>query len=369
MQQSQMLHRLETLSREQSSDSRRKLLRELTDLFFAQSFDNLEATSDLYEDVVGLVVDEAETTVRAELSERISREKLAPRGLVVRLADDDEIRVAHPVLRRSSVLTEEDLVRVASTKGEDHLLAISERKELSPRVTDVIVDRGSQTVLQKVTQNQGASFSEKGFNKLVDRSSGDEVLQSQLVERADLPVDVVEKLEPMLTEKLRTRLLEMNLATSDSELKDYAQGAKFQLIQRLRARKEVRDPEVLYGLVEAGKLSPEDAIIEICGTDRISDVAILVGKLLGLQQEFCVNILAGKNEDAVIILCRAAEISEKAYLYIVDLRNRRQAVTSRMDLDERGKAFNALSYENAQRLMRFLKVRQAAGDSTEAGIT
>ena len=51
--------------------------------------------------------------------------------LVGRLARENEIMVAGPILRRSPVLDEEALLEIARVKGQGHLLAMSERPKLS----------------------------------------------------------------------------------------------------------------------------------------------------------------------------------------------------------------------------------------------
>ena len=53
-----------------------------------------------------------------------------------------------------------DLVEIASTKGQDHLFAISGRTNLPEAVTDVIVDRGERKVIRRLANNESARFSE-----------------------------------------------------------------------------------------------------------------------------------------------------------------------------------------------------------------
>ena len=71
--------------------------------------------------------------------------------------------VAGPLLRRSPVLDEQTLLEIARVKGQGHLLAMSERKVLSPDLTDVIVQRGDRDVVRRAAGNNGALFSEGGY--------------------------------------------------------------------------------------------------------------------------------------------------------------------------------------------------------------
>ena len=92
------------------------------------------------------------------------------------LALDDEIAVAGHVLAHSSRLGTDTLVEVATTKGQDHLLAISARTNLPEAVTDVIVDRGEGKVIRKLANNATARFSEAGYSGIVARAEHDEEL-------------------------------------------------------------------------------------------------------------------------------------------------------------------------------------------------
>jgi len=77
-----------------------------------------------------------------ELSAQLAPIGNAPVNVIQRLARDDEITVAGPVLAQSPRLSPTDLVDIAETKSQAHLLAISGREAIAPMVTDVLVHRG-----------------------------------------------------------------------------------------------------------------------------------------------------------------------------------------------------------------------------------
>ena len=72
------------------------------------------------------------------------------------LAWDDEIAIAGPVLSLSDRLTTPDLIEIALAKSQPHLLAISERSSLSEELTDTLIERGDQEVINKLAENAGA---------------------------------------------------------------------------------------------------------------------------------------------------------------------------------------------------------------------
>src|SRR5205814_6574750 len=104
----------------------------------------------------------------------------APLNVIHRLAFDDEIAVAGPVLRESERLDDDTLVANASIKSQAHLLAISQRKIIAEQVTDVLVERGNREVVNSVAGNEGARFSGAGFLHMVKRAEGDSILAEHL---------------------------------------------------------------------------------------------------------------------------------------------------------------------------------------------
>jgi hypothetical protein len=123
------------------------------------------------------------------------------------LAHDEEITVSGPVLTQSPRLGANDLIDIARTKSQAHLLAISSRARLSPAVTDVLVERGDGEVAHRVVANEGAAFSETGFAKLIARAGADEALAEGVGRRIDLPPHLFRKLVSEATERVQQRLL------------------------------------------------------------------------------------------------------------------------------------------------------------------
>src|ERR1700737_3765260 len=163
-----------------SRDKRIDALRRITDLFLAAPAQLNAEQIGVFDDVLSHLVERVETKARAELSRRLAPVGQAPNEVIQRLARDDEIPVAGPVLTQSARLTASDLVNIAQQKGQAHLLAIAGRDRLEERVTDVLVDRGNRDVVQTLRENTGAAFSLSGYGGPVKRADGDETLAEKL---------------------------------------------------------------------------------------------------------------------------------------------------------------------------------------------
>src|SRR5487761_2169761 len=155
---------------------RLRILQRVADLFVAGSRGYSDQQIALFDDVLQQLSADIEVKARAKLAHQLAGVSNAPPKLTRSLAFDDEIAVAGPVLTRSERLSDADLVENASTKSQDHLLAIAQRLKLSEKVTDVLVERGDNRVVHKVAGNNGAIFSLAGYGRLTTRAQHDRKL-------------------------------------------------------------------------------------------------------------------------------------------------------------------------------------------------
>ena len=157
-------------------------------------------------EVIGRLADEIEVAARAQLAKRLARFDHAPVNIIHKLAFDDSIEVAGPILQESERLEPYALVANVCTKSQSHLLAISKRKSIEESVTDVLVTRGDQEVVNSVATNNGARFSDFGFLHMIQRAEGDSILAEQLGLRKDIPRQVFQQLIAKASDDVKKRL-------------------------------------------------------------------------------------------------------------------------------------------------------------------
>ena len=133
-----------------STEKHLDTLKQVTDLFLLSadgySGEQIELFGDVLERLIRTIelralADVAARIALAEMSTQLASSKHAPPAVVRRLANNDEISIARPVLTESARLSADDLVALAETKGEQHLLAISGRWWLTEIVTDALLKR------------------------------------------------------------------------------------------------------------------------------------------------------------------------------------------------------------------------------------
>ena len=191
----------------ESASQRFTVLRRMTDLFLADSATYTDEHIEAFGQFIGCLTDGIEQQALIELSNRLAPAARAPATVIGRLARDDDINVARPVLEQSNALTTHDLVEVAKTKSQAHLSAIAGRASIDEPVTDVLIDRGDSAVAQKTTRNPGARFSRFGLARAVQRAETDETVAAAVVDRLDLPPELLDHLIRKATAAAQERLL------------------------------------------------------------------------------------------------------------------------------------------------------------------
>jgi uncharacterized protein (DUF2336 family) len=351
-QSDSIIAELEDAVRRGSSEKRVSTLRQVTDLFLHGGEGLSEDQVKVFDDVLCLLVARVESRARAELGARLAPVDYAPFDVIQRLARDDEIEVAGSVLATSSRLRTGDLVEIASTKGQDHLLAISGRANLPEAVTDVIVDRGEGKVIRKLANNASACFSDSGYSKIVTRSEGDTELIEILGLRVDLPVKFLRDLLKRATEAVRERLMALTPPELQEEIKRVLKTIASAAQEN--ARNFSRAEALIKLLNEKFELN-DDAIVKFAGAKKFEEVAAALALLGGVTTEMMAQLLEGPRSDLILIPCKGAGLSWMGVESILCNRPSKQQI-SEATLKVAAKDYGKLSLETAQRTLRFWQV-------------
>ena len=214
-----LISELEAALQEGNAEKHGEMLRHVTTLFLEGAPYFKEDHIRLFDYVFACLVEEIETKAKADLSARLAPIPNAPLEILRRLAKDDDIVVAGPVLAQSPCLEEKDLVDIARSKGQAHLFALSSREQLNANIADILVQRGDREVVRKVAGNPGASLSETGYSNLVKRADDDGPLAETLAQRADIPKPVFRDLIMRATEVVQQRLLAAAKPETQAEIR------------------------------------------------------------------------------------------------------------------------------------------------------
>lgn len=346
------------LAQETSSDKRRELLQEISNLFVDGAQDHSDRETMLFGDVLGRLLDQVPVEDRAELSNKVAALDQTPRDLALKLAND-EIQVAAPILQHSPALTESDLVELASVKSQGHLQAISMRAELTSLVTDVIIDRGDSAVLNTVARNLGARFSDTGFAKMADKAGADENLGDALSYRQDIPPAVAQGLVARLNPVARKRL-EFMLARDRNKLDTLVDSARKEIDNsRLEQRRNRLESKVIVSDVRDGRRRLDDALGELVALNRIVDIGHVLAELASVPESHVNNVMHKVNGIGIAIVCRCLDVSDVTYRALSQMRADRLKLNN-AQVDAMVREYHGLDKATAERTLRFHKVRTSA---------
>ncbi|MEJ1161950.1 DUF2336 domain-containing protein [Prosthecomicrobium sp. N25] len=343
------------LARENSSEKRRELLQEVSDLFVEGAEAHSDRETMLFGDVLGKLLDQAPLDDRVTVSSKVAALVQTPRELALQLANDDSA-VAAPVLRHSPVLTDSDLVDLAKRKSLDHLQAISQRATLSEAVTDVLVDRGDSAVLNTVTRNLGARFSDQGFETLAAKSEGDNDLGEALSFRADMPPGVAQGLVARLNPAARQRLEHLMSQNWDAVDEIIDQARREMEGSRTDHRRSRLESKVMVADVREGKRSVNDVLDQLIMKKRILDAAYVLSELASVPEAHVNNVLHKVNPTGIAVVCRSLDIAETTYDRLTRVRCEKLKLNA-AQVEPMVRDYRALDKATAERAIRFHKVR------------
>jgi len=345
---------IEAAVNDDSPEKRVATLRKITDLFLHGANQLTEEQIGVFDDVLCRITEGIEKAALAELGKRLAPVDNAPIDVVRRLAKDEEIAVAAPILTGSNRLTTPDLVEIARIKGQAHLLAISERRSLEPVLTDVLLDRGNRNVVSKLATNAGARFSDSGFNKLVDKAQGDDRLTEIVGLRNDLPTNMLRELLQRATEAAKAKIL----AASANDRRDQIRQVIEKIGQAVAAGVEhdySRAEAYVRSLEAAGRLN-EETLLQLVRKHQRDEMVAALARLCSAASTTIGELLLGQRNDAVLIPCRAADLKWPTVEAI--LHNRRpEGKVSELILDRARNDYSKLTKATAQRILRFMQIR------------
>jgi uncharacterized protein (DUF2336 family) len=352
-----LIGELESAIQSGSKEKRVATLRSVTDLFLSGADRFSEEQIDVFDDVLGHLIKRIESKALAELSERLAPVENAPLEVIRRLARDNEIAIAAPVLSQSRRLTAQDLIEVARTKSQDHLLAISSRQSVEESVTDALLERGNHDVVHRLSVNAGASFSEEGYSRLVEKAERDESLLEKIGSRLDIPLHFLRELLVRATQAVRERLM----ARAKPENKVEIEGI-LKLISEQVGRETNRDRVAAQNSIAASHAAGELDELSVLGflkSAQQKEVVAAVALLSGSNFELVAQIMQSDRNEALLVPCKAAGFEWTTVRALLRSRPEQHGIVE-LQMNQLRADYTRLTRATAQRVIRFWAVRQAA---------
>lgn len=355
------LQELVELAKEPSSEKRRKLLRGVTDIFLDEP-DQFEAKEKSHLDhIMTQVAGEMERKVRAELAHRLADIPNAPVNLLVDLANDD-IEVARPVLERSTALGDDHLSAIVSKHKTSHLAAIAGRQDVSEDLSDALVESGDEAALSTLVQNTGAQINRVTMSKVVEKAEQVEALHAPLLNRTDMPADLMHDMFWYVSSQLRERILSKAQDLDPAVVDELLAASEANVVTSVQVEKPrlSQAQRFINRKVENRELN-EALLVQLIRENLLPELVCAFARLTELDERTAKRILFDKSGEGLAVACKASRFDRATFSTLVLLGSTDKSRS--MDTTYHLLAlYDQVPTDVAQRTMRFWRIRRQTMD-------
>jgi len=339
----------------------------VTALFLASagsySDEQIELFGDVFERLVNTIelraiADVSARVALAELSSQLAPVAQAPAAVMRRLARHEEISVAGPVLTESSRLSEQDLVEIAQSKSEKHLIAIAGRWWLQEIVTDSLLARRFPSVSRRLVSNPGARVSAAGFRLILAQAASDPELAVATGIRADLPPELRAELLRQATDAVRTRLLSRAPSYLFEEIRAAISAASAGIKREISRERDFTTAKTLVAnLKKEGRLNAT-TLLDLAGQKRYEETVAALAELSKSSIELVRSLMQSLRSDGILVPCMVAGLDWETVRAVLDCRFS-SGVTAETEAAKLRRQYAELTIEEAGRLLRLWMFRSA----------
>ncbi|MCB9991633.1 MAG: DUF2336 domain-containing protein [Rhodospirillales bacterium] len=352
-------HKLYSLVKEDKPLARAELTRAVTDLF---ERDLKPKEQELLADVLIGLMRQAERDLRQALAEKLAGLPHVPLRLILHLANDD-ITVAAPVLRKSMVLSDLDLIYIIKSQGPDYWQAIAGRERMNNDVIDVLADTRDIGTAVVLSNNDRVTLTRHAMAILGEMARNNDAIAKPLLMRPEMPESLAKELYRYVGNELKAYI--SAFYNTGQELQQ-AVSAVDELILEFVEPTPRRLPEFMP-TEQMVMLAQEQATYNMLNMDMMMD-ALQKGKIPVFIAQFAAytGIPAQKVHDflrqscpkGMAIACRAFRVQKNDFSRIYLMTHR---MRSRNKLVNHTDMLNLLQYFDKVRPEVAMRIVQRAG--------
>ena len=342
---------LEIALKSGSTERRVRTIQRLSDLLRSCAERLSPPQVGVFDDVLIRLLEHAGIRALNDLSIALADLPAPPQQTVRQLARHDNPAVAGPLLTKSPVLLDAELIEIAKNRSQQHLFAVANRQDLNEEVTDVVLKMAGREASRALARNRSARVSSRGFAILLAAAGRDETIAESLGLRPDLPVAVLRELLSGASETVRARLLK----AAPADLKEKIQGE----LNSIGAKTEppTHDPTdhsdahaAVAALSRTGKLN-DSTVNRFAIRREYANVVAALSLLSGAGVDTIMPLMGENAGYGLIIACRASRLNWQTTSTV--LNNRRVPPLSPQQLGQAKEMFEMLLVSAAQYTIRF----------------
>ncbi len=323
--------RLLELARSRAPGDRERLLLGVVELCAAGGAPDAvaaPAVQGLLSSIFMSLVVEAERDIRRRLAERLATAPWAPPALINVLALD-EIEIARPVIEKSPVLKDHDLVRLLVEATIEHQIEVARRPQLSGVVVAAILRQAEPAVLTALAGNATADLNDEDMRQLVAAARKVAALRTPLSRHPRLTADLAMQLYVWVGQSLRNSLVDrfrldgaaLDQAIADS-LREAHAGAPVDaeglVIVAREGEREEMEHKLIDKLHAAGQLRP-GYLVRALREGRLSLFATALARLGRFEPRHIRQALDCDRPELLALACASVGIDRSVFPTILTM--------------------------------------------------
>ena len=274
-------------------------------LFSALSLDDRAAA----EGAMLMLLDDPSPLVRRALAEAFASSQAAPPSVVHGLAADQPF-VAVPLVERSPLFVDADLVDMVATGHRDIVAAIARRPRLQRSVAAAIAEVGTAEACLELIENPGADIAPFSIDRIVARFGHLSAIREPLLAFDDLPVDTRQALVAKLSQTLADFVTARSWLAKDRALRIVNEACEKATVTLAADTNEIR-PLVRH-LRETGQLTAGLVLRALlCGNCALFEESL--AELSGMSLERVYGLVHGSGNAAFRALYEKAGLPVSTY--------------------------------------------------------
>jgi uncharacterized protein (DUF2336 family) len=313
------MSRLAQLAANPQDTTREEIYLAVASLYRVQGDHLNERERHLMREILLRLTRDVEMAIRISLAERLADDTNAPADLIVMLADDT-IEVARPVILRSPLLSDEDMLRLIAESDVSHQETVAARPYIGETITSVLSQCEAPSVLVTLVRNVTAKFSSQTYAELVEKSRGIRDLQDPLAKREDLPPALATKMCGWVSEALKNYIQQnytFDTETIGSALNEAEDALRGDLFSQRPSPSDSAN-KLVEKLHTAGQLKA-GFLLRVLHQGQIELFDLAFARILELPLEEMRRNIYERGPQTVALACRAVGIDRCVFSTVFKL--------------------------------------------------
>lgn len=283
-----------------------------------------------------ILLDDPSRPVRKAIAKVLASSPHSP-GHVIRCLAHDVDEVALPILTRSPILTEAELVDLLAEGSDDAQCAIAARDSLPASICAAICEVGCEAACRVLLENRSAKVLQSSLLRLAQRFEDRPDLCDQLLKTRDLPLAMRFQLLMRLAQNLDDHPIVLE-RVPEHQRATFLSDAEDKVVLRLALEAGAEDlPDFVEHLRQSGKLTTRLLLRAVC-CGRLRFFAASLANLGGVPLPRLCKLLVSVRRSALQAILRKAGLplrAHQAFLLAIDIARQADAdFTYDLPLDE-----------------------------------